>query len=89
MVFDIGFDIADTMAIYKQKIGQKSANVRQGIFWGLLGFIGGIYCFQPLLKALHREEQSALSDYFQVEGTRVVELKTESKTTEDSSKPTS
>lgn len=55
------------MAIYKEKIGAKRANLRQGILWGIWGFLAGIYCFQPLLKMTHRDGRSVLDDYIVIE----------------------
>lgn len=51
------------MAIYKRPVGYKHASIKQGIYWGLWGFIAGVYCFQPLLKRTHREENSLLYEY--------------------------
>lgn len=79
------------MAIYKQKIGKKHASFRQGLFWGLWGFVAGVYCFQPLLKLIHRDEKSILSDYITIEGHEVKSINRENKgdTKKQSNKPDS
>lgn len=78
------------MAIYKEKIGKRSATIRQGILWAFWGFLAGVYCLQPMLKAVHRDEKSILSDYITIEGGQVKratnsEMKGETK--DDFSKP--
>lgn len=78
------------MAIYKEKIGKKSATIRQGILWAFWGFLAGVYCLQPMLKAVHRDEKSILSDYISIEdGQAKVATKSEiqGETKEDFSKP--
>lgn len=46
------------MAIYKKPTVFKSATFRQGFLWAVWGFLAGVYCLQPLLKAAHREERN-------------------------------
>lgn len=48
------------MAIYKKPTEYKFATLRQGVLWALWGFLAGIYCLQPLMKASHREEKNYL-----------------------------
>lgn len=78
------------MAIYKEKIGKRSATIRQGILWAFWGFLAGVYCFQPLLKTIHRDEKSFLSDYISIEGSKAkvaTNSENEAETNEDFSKP--
>lgn len=77
------------MAIYKEKIGAKRASVRQGILWAFWGFLAGIYCFQPMLKAAHRDEKSILAEYFEIDDNKVKDIKPEKEnaTKTDSSGP--
>lgn len=48
------------MAIYKKPSGYKFATIRQGILWGVLGLLAGVYSLQPLMKATNREENGFL-----------------------------
>lgn len=67
------------MPIYKisSKERIKKATTRQAIFFWLWGFIAGVYCWQPLLKATHVEEKSLLAKYVKIEGNRVVNIEQE------------
>lgn len=48
------------MAIYKKKVGYKTANIRASILWTIVGAVAGIYCFQPLFKAGHKDEKGSM-----------------------------
>lgn len=54
------FLVKIVMAIYKKPAEYRFATIRQGLFWAVLGFVAGIYCLQPLMKATHREEKAIL-----------------------------
>lgn len=61
------------MAIFKQS-PKKIIRIGPTIFWGLIGFFGGVYTFQPFLKAFHREERSILTEYIKIEDGKVVHI---------------
>lgn len=65
------FAYAVIMAIYKQS-PKRMVNFRQTIFWGFWGFLAGIYCCQPLLKGIHRDEKSILAEYIKIEDGKLV-----------------
>lgn len=55
------------MAIYKAKPGKRAASLRQTIFWAFWGALAGIYVFQPMFKAAHRDEKSILAAWLEQE----------------------
>lgn len=65
------------MVIYKLSAKEKKlqkASTRQAVFFCIWGFIAGVYCWQPLIKAMHVEEKSILAKYVKIEGNQVVTI---------------
>lgn len=61
------------MALFKQS-PKKVIHLRSTIIWGIYGFIAGFYTCVPLLKAIHREEGSILTEYIKIEDGKTVEI---------------
>lgn len=53
--------------LYKNRVGAKSATLRQAIYCTIWGFITGIYVWQPLLKFVHPDEESSYTRYFTID----------------------
>lgn len=60
------------MSIYKKQSVKKLASIRQMIFSAIWGTIAGVYVFQPLLKALHRNETSIIADCLKLDDELVI-----------------
>lgn len=54
------------MSLYKAKPGVRTS-FQQGLFWAIWGIVAGIYVFQPMFKAAHRDEKSILAAYLEDE----------------------
>lgn len=52
--------------LYKQAAKAKTATFRQTFWCVVIGVLSGVYGFQPVLKAMHRDEGALVARYFEL-----------------------